>query len=322
MLDPLLGATRAALAGHQVLDLLEGVQVDDRRMLAGEYLSLVEHPAGVEQVAEQMGEAALAERPTADRHALAVDPGFVGPATDLECAQRVGDRALLQVERKDGTHLLGLSLVDQQLPPAGCNVVAQRRSTATPLAQAFGRGHLVADALDHVLALELGEADQDVQHQPAHGRGGVEVLGHGDEGDLVLLQDLEQTDEVGERAGQAVELVDRDHLHLACFDVGQQALQGWALGIGSGEAAVVVAFGADHPALAALTGNELLAALTLRIQAVEFAVEAFVGALAAVDGHLHRRLAHALPPRLRRPKNRWPFQRDPVTALARALRLR
>ena len=51
---------------------------------------------------------------------------------------------------------------------------------------------------------------EDVQGQPAHGVGGIELLGDGDEGDLVLLEDCHEPGKVQQRAGKAIELVD-DH---------------------------------------------------------------------------------------------------------------
>jgi hypothetical protein len=50
-------------------------------------------------------------------------------------------------------------------------VVAEWRPAARLHAPLAGRSELVADALADDLALELGEAEQDVGRQPAHARG-------------------------------------------------------------------------------------------------------------------------------------------------------
>jgi hypothetical protein len=83
---------------------------------------------------------------------------------------------------------------------------------------------LVADAFTGHLALELGKREQDIQRQPAHGGGGVELLGDGNEGHPVPVEGLDDLGEVGERAGQAIDLVDHDDIDLSGLDVGQQQL--------------------------------------------------------------------------------------------------
>ncbi len=82
-----------------------------------------------------------------------------------------------------------------------------RRPSTCP---SFGGGDLVADALAGDLALELGEGQQDVEGQPAHRGGGIELLGDGDERDALRVEQLDDLGEVGQRAGQPVDLVDHD----------------------------------------------------------------------------------------------------------------
>jgi hypothetical protein len=88
----------------------------------------------------------------------------------------------------------------------------------------LGGGDLVADALGGDLAFELGEGEEDIEGQSTHGRGGVELLGHRDEGDLMGIEDLDDLGEVGQRPGEAIDLVDHDHVDLPGFDVGKEAL--------------------------------------------------------------------------------------------------
>ena len=91
------------------------------------------------------------------------------------------DRLALEVPLEDLADAFRLLRVHHQ-PPAACvQVVAEREVAAGPLAP-FARGDLlVARALGDDLALELGERQQDVQRQPAQGRGRVELLGDRDE---------------------------------------------------------------------------------------------------------------------------------------------
>lgn len=53
------------------------------------------------------------------------------------------------------------------------DVIADRHRAAHPYALGFGVGDLVAHPLGDDLAFELGEAEQNVQRQPAHADGGA-----------------------------------------------------------------------------------------------------------------------------------------------------
>ena len=69
-------------------------------------------------------------------------------------------------------HGLGLRFVDHQL--AIPDIVAHRHRAAHPHAALSRRGELVPDTLSDHFALELSEAQQDVECEPSHRRGGVE----------------------------------------------------------------------------------------------------------------------------------------------------
>ena len=145
-------------------------------------------------------------------------------------------------------------------------------------------GDLVADALGRHLALELGEAEQDVQRQPAHGGGGVERLRDRDEGDAVPVEHLDQLGEVGQRAAEAVDLVDHDHVDQPVLDIRQQPLQAGALQRAAGDAAVVILVADQHPALGPLAGDVGLAGLALGVERVELLLQPFLGGFPGVDG--------------------------------------
>ena len=176
----------------------------------------------------------------------------------------------------------GLGLVDHQL--AVLDVVAHRHEAAHPHAALAGGRELVADALADDLALELGEAQQDVERQPPHGGRGVEGLRDRHEGDVVPVEHLDQLGEVHQRAAEAVDLVDDDDVDEPGLDVGEQLLQGRALQRAAGEAAVVIALADGGPAFRLLAGDIGLAGLALGVEGVELHVEAFLGGLAGVDG--------------------------------------
>jgi hypothetical protein len=118
---------------------------------------------------------------------------------------------------KDVPDQLGLAFVGHQ--PAVLDVVAQRRHAAHPHTLALAGRDLVADALAGDLALELGEGQQDVQHQPPHRGRRVELLGDRHERHAIAFEHFDHLGEVRQAARQAVDLVDDDHIDLAGFDV-------------------------------------------------------------------------------------------------------
>src|SRR5215467_16377632 len=71
----------------------------------------------------------------------------------------------------------------------------------------------------------------------------------------MAVEQLDELGEVGQRAGQAVDLVDDNDLDLAGFHVGQEPLQGRALGRTAGIAAVIVAGVDQGPAGMGLTAD-------------------------------------------------------------------
>ena len=210
-------------------------------------------------------------------------------------------------------------LVDHQLPVL--DAVAVGRHPAHPHALLAAGGDLVADALGRHLPLELGERQQDVQRQPPHRRGRVERLRHRDEGDLVAVEHLDQLGEVGQRAAEAVDLVDHHHIDQPVLDILQQPLQAGPFQRAAREAAVVILIADQHPAFGALAGHERLAGLALGVQAVELLLQPFLGGFARVDRaalFAHDRFRHVRALRLFKPKNTQPFQRVPVIARAMA----
>jgi hypothetical protein len=65
---------------------------------------------------------------------------------------------------------------------------------------------------------------------------------------LLPLEDFDQPGEVGQAAGQAVDLVDHHDVDLAGLDVGHQALQSGPIHIAAGEAGIDVVVGTGiHP---------------------------------------------------------------------------
>ena len=114
----------------------------------------------------------------------------------------------------------------------------------------------------------------------------------------MLVEQLDQLGEVGERAGQAIDLIDDDDVDLAGPDLVQQSLQGRAVERGAGEPAIVVAVRNQAPALMRLALDIGLAGLALGVERVEGEVEIMLGRFAGVDRAAQRlsRLASCVAP--------------------------
>src|SRR5207247_985865 len=81
-----------------------------------------------------------------------------------------------------------------------------------------------------------------------------------------------------------VDLVDDDDIDPTSLDVGEQALQRRPLHVATRKPAIVVAGPGHHPALVALAADVGLAGFALRLERVEFLLEALFGGFAGVDG--------------------------------------
>jgi hypothetical protein len=78
---------------------------------------------------------------------------------------------------------------------------------------------------DH-LPLELREGEQNVQHQPAHARRGVEGLSYGDERHFVPIEDPDRFGKAHQRPAEAVDLVDPFRLSIREQTAKRRAFQG------------------------------------------------------------------------------------------------
>src|SRR5580700_115330 len=81
------------------------------------------------------------------------------------------------------------------------------RGAAHPHALFLGGGDLVADAFAGDFPLELGERQEDIQRQPSHAGGGVELLGDRHKRDAAAVKDVDKLGKIGERARQPVDLI-------------------------------------------------------------------------------------------------------------------
>ena len=163
------------------------------------------------------------------------------------------EAAKLEVAAEDAPDPLRLDRIDGDLAVSG--VIAEGRHAAHPKALALGGRDLVSDALGSDLTLELRKGQQDVEGQPPHRGGRIELLGDGDKRHIMLIEQFDQLGEVRQRAGQAVDLVDDDHVDLVGPNIIQEPPQGRTVGVSTREAAVIVFSPDQGPACMGLAAN-------------------------------------------------------------------
>ena len=146
---------------------------------------------------------------------------LVRPSPLRHFCKRRDQRLVLQVQLKHPSDDPRFVFVEDQLASggAGDDVVAEQRFATRPFALAPCRRDLVPRPLGDDLPLELGEGEQDIQRQPPHAVGGIELLGHRDERAASGVEHLHDPAEVHQGAGEPVDLVDHHAVDLAGFDV-------------------------------------------------------------------------------------------------------
>ena len=235
------------MIAQALLDLVPQVLGHDRRMLAFVNLALMGDAADIDRVRQDLVDMPPAEQAAARRAARAIDADRNPKALSVELLFETHHASRLEIAAEEGAHDLGMILDDVQC--AILDPVAQRDYAAHPHPLLLRSGDLVPDPLARDLPLELGEGQQHVEGQPSHAGRGVERLGHRDEGDVGLSNSLDQLGEVGERAGQPIDLIDDDHVDPSRLHIGEQLLKRRPIHRPAGIAAVVVAIPDQSPAL-------------------------------------------------------------------------
>ena len=150
-------------------------------------------------------------------------PGLGAVSLFVQFLAQLLGRADLDEAAENVLHRPGFIGIDQQLLVLPVDVVSDDGNATAVFSPALGCRHLVPDTLGDDLPLVLGEGDQDAEKHPAGGIGGAEVLGDRDEADALFVEEVDHLHEVQQRAGQAVDLVDDDHIDLPGVDIRQQA---------------------------------------------------------------------------------------------------
>ena len=92
-------------------------------------------------------------------------------------------------------------LVDDQPEALGIYVVTKNWMTTCPFAFSASGADLVAGTFADDFSLKLGETQEYVHHEPAHGGAGVNLLRHAYEGAVAPLEDLHHPGEVEKGPG-------------------------------------------------------------------------------------------------------------------------
>src|SRR5215203_3066057 len=266
-------AARAAMSVRRELSLcaVPGRLLHDRGMLAIVGLPLMRQPPDVDWVGQDLVEVTPAERLAAAASTRSIDALRHNQASGIEPTLEGADGAELEIAGKQAPDQDRMVLDDVQGPVL--DPVAERHYATHPDALLLRCSNLVPDALARDLAFELSEGQQHVEGEPPHAGRGVEGLGHRDERDAVLIEELDQLSEVGERSGKAIHLVDDDHVDAAGPDLAEQPLQRRSFHRSAREAAIVVAARQAAPAFMGLALNVGLGGLALAVERVELQLE-------------------------------------------------
>jgi len=165
-------AVALEIVSEPPLDLIPGGAIDDRLVECSVALPIVFNFTEVNGIGEQP-----VDLPARERRAAKLPATGTGAHWGVEVFARQGtdqqaDIAQIEIAAIDLSDEIGFARIDVQRAAVGR--IAQRRRTAHPHALGLRRSNLVAHALGDDLAFELGEAEQHIEGQPAHARGGVE----------------------------------------------------------------------------------------------------------------------------------------------------
>src|ERR1019366_647621 len=96
----------------------------------------------------------------------------------------------------------------------------------------------------------------DIQGQATERGSGVELLSDGDESGPVTIKHVHDPAEVEQGSGQPIDFINHHAVHFTHGNVDQQKLQGRAVHVGAGEAAVVVELFHCNPAFVLLAADK------------------------------------------------------------------
>ncbi|MDA8391797.1 MAG: hypothetical protein M0Z87_03150 [Actinomycetota bacterium] len=245
---------RGALVEESSCTGEEGL-VDDRFVLGVVDLGAVGDLADVDRVADHSQDGLVGPQPAASV-ALA---GVVQPV-----GERGGAEALVCVRGEDGSHECGLVGLGDEGLGRGVEPVAEGPGAGEPLAACRLALEALGDPVDEKTALELREDAEELEQHAPDRPVGVDRLGRRAQrhaGRVELFDDGHETDD---RAADAVDAVDEEHVELAGSRRRERGLEAGALE-GGARCLVDEAVG---DLLAGLGGDEGFEALGLGFERV------------------------------------------------------
>ena len=241
LVDELIPSATAILF-QLLLDRVEHRGFDDGFMLSLVEQILVANQAGVQGIGQQRIDRAFIEGFSTARKAAFRLPLFVQPTTLVDVLDDREQGPEFLVEREDTSDPDRFFGIDDQLGACAgsIDIVAKDRDTTGPFPFSALGSDFVADPLADDLSLELGKGQQDIQRQPAHRVGRVELLGYRDEGNTVFIERFHDPGEVHERAAKSIDFVDHHAIDLSAFDVFEESIESRSIEATARETTVVV----------------------------------------------------------------------------------
>ena len=225
-----------------LLDRVEHRGFDDGFMLSLVEQILVANQVGVQGIGQQRLNRAFVEGFSTAQKAAFRLPLFVQPPTFVYILDDREQGPEFLVKREDTSDPDRFFGVDHQLGACAgsIHIVAKDRDTTGPFPFPALGSDFVADPLADDLSLELGKRKQDVQSQPAHRVGRIELLGYRDEVNTIFIEGFHDPGEVHKRAAESIDFVDHHAIDLPAFDVFQESIESRSIEATARETTVVV----------------------------------------------------------------------------------
>ncbi len=223
ILVPQASRRTARIVNEKRLHCFPQLFINDCLVLTRISFTFVNDEAAVDAVPEHVVKRASPEDASASVRPTAPALDLRSVTLTVQFLDQRGHGACRQVAAHDVTNLLSLPFVHHQF--ALEHFVPERNRPSHPQALLLRCRDLIPDAFPGDLALELSEAEQHVEREPAHAGGRVEALGDANEACPSPVEYVHDFGEVGKTASQPIDLVEEDDVDLARLDLGEEALE-------------------------------------------------------------------------------------------------
>jgi hypothetical protein len=184
------------LIAELLLNCIKKLPIHDRWLLARQDFTLVFDLADIEPVAQQIEQGAAFEENASMGRTGCAQSYLCSDVFVFEIPHQRIDPAEFEVSPVDQPNPFGFVFDDGDL--AVLHFIAEGQGTADPETLPLRGGNLVSDALGRDLPFELGEGQEHVEGQPAHGGSGIELLGDRHKRYTMSIEQFDQFGEVGQ----------------------------------------------------------------------------------------------------------------------------